>query len=367
MAFGLLFIVANPDLLASFGETMERLSTMIREWILLIAPSWPEALFWLAVLWIGVGLLRPVLTRALLEENSAATPAAATTPSQGPASLYAPFRNTLLTVVVLFAVYLVFEFVTLWFRVFPEGFYYSGYAHEGAAWLTVALALATVILSLIFRGRVLQDPRLRRLRWLAWVWSLQNILLAVAVYHRLSIYIGFNGMTRMRTVAVFAMSCVVAGFVLVVWKIIHNRDFVWLLRRHLWVLALAVYLFALTPVDAIVHNYNVRRILSGDLAPSVQICMHPISSEGVLTLVPLTQCKDEVIREGVCAMLAACHEEAEAVALKRRTLGWTTYQRADRELLEGLDAQSGTWTAYTNRQKRDAALKRFRNYAYQWW
>ena len=63
----------------------------------------------------------------------------------------------------LFAVYLALQFQTLWFRVFPKGFYYSGYAHDGAAWLSAALALATAALSAIFRGAVLQDPRLPRL------------------------------------------------------------------------------------------------------------------------------------------------------------------------------------------------------------
>ena len=368
LAFGLLFVVANPDLLVYFGDTIEWLATTLRDWILYVAPSWSEVLFWFAVLWISVGLLRPVVTRALLEEKpvaAAATPAGA--PSPGRALLYSSYRNTLVTVVVLFAVYLVFEYKTLWFRVFPEGFYYSGYAHEGAAWLTVALALATVVLSLIFRGRILQDPRLGKLRRLAWVWSLENILLAVAVYHRLYIYIGFNGMTRKRIVATFGISCVVAGFILVVWKIVRNRDFVWLMRRHLWALALTVYLFALTPVDTIVHSYNVRRVLAGDPAPSVQICMHPISSEGVLVLVPLTQCRDEKIREGVSAMLAGRHEEAEALARERQEQGWTAYQMADRLVLEGLRAESGTWARYTDPQQRDAALKRFRKYAYQWW
>ncbi len=174
-------------------------------------------------------------------------------------------------------------------------------------------------------------------------------------------------MTRKRVVAIFGMSCVVAGFILVVWKIVRNRDFVWLLRRHLWALALAVYLFALTPVDTIVHTYNVRRILSGDPAPSVQISEHPISSEGVLVLLPLTECRDEIIREGVCALLAGRHEKAEALARKREKQGWTTYQLADRHMLEGLSAQKDKWATFTDPQKRDAALKRFHDYAYPWW
>ncbi len=101
---------------------------------------------------------------------------------------------------------------TLWGREFPRGFHYSGYAHEGAAWLTLALAMATAGLSLVFAGRTLADPRLAVLRRWGNVWAIQNLLLAVAVYHRLHIYIGFNGMTRMRTVGIFGISCVVAGF-----------------------------------------------------------------------------------------------------------------------------------------------------------
>ncbi len=368
VAFGLLFIVANPDLLASFGETMEWLLTTLRDWILTVAPSWREVLFWLAVLWVAVGLLRPVVTRALLEENSAGAPAAPeTAASPVEAFFYAPFRNTLVTVIVLFAAYLVFEFATLWFRDFEEGFYYSGYAHEGAAWLTVALALATVILSLIFRGRILQDARLPRLRRLAWIWSLENFLLAIAVYHRMYIYVGFNGMTRMRTVGFFGISCVVAGFILVVWKIVRNRDFIWLLRRQLWALALTVYLFALWPVDAVVHSYNVQRILLGDPAPSVQISVHPISSEGVLPLLPLVECENAIIREGVRAMLAERQEKLEALARSRRQQGWTTYQLADRVVLEGLRRESGAWAEYQDRRKRRAALEQFDKYAYQWY
>ncbi len=70
-----------------------------------------------------------------------------------PRPLFLVLRNTLAVVILVYAVYLSFEFHTLWFRAFPKGFYFSGYKHEGAAWLTIGLALATSILSLIFRGR----------------------------------------------------------------------------------------------------------------------------------------------------------------------------------------------------------------------
>ena len=268
----------------------------------------------------------------------------------------------------MFAAYLVFEFSTLWCRVFPEGFYYSGYAHEGAAWLTVALALSTLILSLIFRGRILGDARLPRLRRMAWIWSLENLLLALAVYHRMNIYVGFNGMTRMRMVGIFGMTCVVAGFLLVICKIRRRHSFLWLMRRQLWALAITVFLFALAPVDAIVHNYNVRRILAGDPTPSVQISVHPISPEGVTELLPLVNCKDEIIRDGVKAMLAARLDKAAALARRHEKQGWTTFQIADRYMLHELRAGSDHWAEYQNdRQKRGEAIRRFKEYAYQWY
>jgi hypothetical protein len=372
-AFGLLFILANPNLLTLFGKGVEWLGNVLREYILDFAPSLWEVVFWIAVLWVVVGLLRPLVKRMSSYEQSlnAEADEADETAAAPPAPMYPAFRNTLVTVILLFVVYLAFEFNTLWFCVFPKGFYYSGYAHEGAAWLTVALALATGVLSLVFKGSVLRDPNLPTLRRLAWLWSFENILLAAAVYHRLYIYIGFNGMTFKRMIGIFGMSAVVVGFVLVVWKIVHNRDFIWLFRRHLWTLAIATYLFAIMPVDMIVTRYNVARILSGDPAPSVQISEHPehpLDSEGVVQLLPLLDCKDATIREGIAAMLAQRQAEARTLATERQKKGWTTFQLADRSVLESLDEAGNRWKQYTAAPaRRDAAFRRFRDYAYQWY
>ena len=384
VVFGAIFVVANPDVLGFVSERVEMVLTRVHDWLVYFSPL--EVLFWLAVFWIGMGLVRPLVPGV---RSSGDSPFAAVVPSdvvasegarevaggdivegevassQGP--MYAAYRNTLVTVIALFAVYLLFEFATLWFRDFPDGFYYSGYAHEGAAWLTLALALATVVLSLVFCGRVLDDPRLPILRRLAWVWSLENFILAMAVYNRLFVYVGFNGMTRMRIIGFFGISTVVVGFALVVWKIATDRDFLWLVRRQAWTLALAVYLFALTPVDTIVVSYNVASILAGDSQPSVQLVAHPISSEGVLRLQPLLECDDEMIREGVRAMLAEFDEEAQTLQRRRAREGWTSTQMADRVLLRRLGENRSRWDEYRDRDKRRDTIDAFHEYAYQWY
>ena len=293
-----------------------------------------------------------------------ATSAASQVVETAPRPLYLAWRNTLLVVILVYAIYLAFEFHTLWFRVFPKGFYYSGYAHEGAAWLTIGLALATSILSLIFRGRIVRDPRVRRLQLLATIWSVENLLLAAAVYNRLFIYVRFNGLTDMRIVGFYGVSAVVVGFLLVLLKIVRRHNFAWLLQRHLW-LGLAVYLYAITPVDALTTRYNVKRVLAGDLAPSVQISQHPISTEGLLMLEPLLSCSDEIVRKGVAALLDDCRVALEVLADK--SSHWTAYQLAETRFLNQARTDSAASIHFSNVAARRAAWQRFHDYAYQWY
>ena len=357
VVFGTLFILANPDLVKAVGIQFEQAVDAVLNWLKQF--SLLEIPFCIAAGWLVVGLLRP--DRREPEEWVVMVDS----DPPGPAPLYEAFRNTLVMVVGLFAVYLVFEFRTLWFREFPKGFHYSGYAHQGAAWLTVALGLATVLLSMIFQGRILRDERLGRLRTLAWVWSVENLVVALAVFHRLSIYVDFNGMTRMRMVGWLGIGSVVVGFLLVVIKITLHKDFRWLLRRELWTVSFAVYLYFIMPVDRWITQYNVRRIMAGDPAPSVQISEHPLSAEGYLQLKPLLNCDDSTIRLGIKAMLGERHLQAAQDHTRQRESGWTSRQLAEEQLFDQLESIPEIRNLDPTQRAADFAA--YRQYAYQWY
>jgi Arc/MetJ-type ribon-helix-helix transcriptional regulator len=147
----------------------------------------------------------------------------------------------------------------------------------------------------------------------------------------------------------------------------YGRSFAWLINRQLWTLAVAIYVYAVIPVDALVHNYNVKRVLAGDLAPSVQITVHPIDSGGILVLRPLVNCSDETIREGIRALLAERAIKGDETDRLRAAQNWTSFQLADRMLLEKLNANQSDWAQYRDTAARAAAIERFRSYAYQWY
>ena len=136
LAFGGLFVLANPDLLEWESEQWRIASHWARDWISSLDGL--EVAFCLFMMFIGAGILFPKWGRRLI--GGIDVTKQLTAPSQS--VLFPAFRNTLICLIGLFAVYLVFEFQTLWRREFPPGFYYAGYAHQGAAWLTVALGHA---------------------------------------------------------------------------------------------------------------------------------------------------------------------------------------------------------------------------------
>ncbi len=363
--FGSLFLLANPDLIRHVSTFLAELFERIRELLLWISPG--EVLFWCATVWITGGLLNAGIQLDPTETEAADIAIRAKDSSAAiEHSLYIPFRNTLVTLIVLFAAYLIFEFRTLWFRAFEPGFHYSGYAHEGAAWLTVALGLTTLTLSLIFRGTMIHDSRLPILRRYAWIWSCLNFLLAAAVYNRLLIYVDFNGMTRMRVVGFLGISAVIGGLILVLWKIVYQHNFRWLIRRQMCVPVFAVYLYMVVPVDILVHRYNVSRILAGSPEPCVQISEHPISEDAMPQLLPLLNSQDPLIRDGIRAMLWTKLQHM-SYSSEQSSQHWTATQFGRQLALRQLQSHREHLAAAGDTASAQAALQRFRTFAMQWW
>ena len=363
VVFGAIFVMANPDLADSVWRNgrlaWTRLSTAFQIF------SVGELLFWLFIAVLTLGLLQPLHNRFWKPAWATAMTPAIKEPSEAEIVAY---RNSLIAAVVLFAAYLIFEFRTLWFRDFPEGFYYAGYAHQGAAWLTIALALTSAMLSVMFRASTVHADRLARLRPLAWVWSAENLILAAAVYNRLWIYIQFNGMTRMRIVGLLGITAVVAGLLLMLRRLARSHDFFWLVQRYAWTVALAILAYLLLPVDMLVHSYNVRRVVAGDLPPAVQVVAHPIDSSGVLVLPAMIQSRDPVIRDGIRAMLAERHLAIDEDVQQQQDLGWTAFQLSDVWLKQHLARLEPQWSGLLDEpERRQRLIDRFREYAMQWY
>lgn len=268
--------------------------------------------------------------------------------------------NTLVAVNVLFLIYNAIDANTLWISgALPEGLSYSAYARQGTAWLTLALALTSLVLGAIFAGELnFLERSARPLRALAWIWLAQNLFLALGTCQRLRVYLDYNGLTRLRIVGAFGITLVVLGLMVVMIKVQGRRSFLWMLRRQTMAFALALLLLALTPLDLLCARTNTRRALAGQEAPLVQITTQAQSAEGLPELIPLLRHPKALVRQGVAAVLRRKQAEIEA----QLSEGWRGQEAAALSALAELAAFDDQLKALAPDDQREELEDLFRIY-----
>jgi Domain of unknown function (DUF4173) len=370
---GILFLF---PLIQSHPEMASNLGLLIRQWVDAI---WDYAkqmspVTALLVALVGILSLGVLLPRFAADDGSGATHPPLQTDAVCSWIAYLASRNTLIVVSCIFVWFLAIEIRATWFREFPEGFIYSTYAHQGAAWLTVALAMSTAAMSILFRPEMHQHPRIATLQRLAWFWSLCNVLLVIAVFYRLLIYVQFNGMTRMRIVGFVGVACVFTGFVIVNSRIMGQRSIASILHKQCWALVWSVYVLALLPMDSISHGWNCSRIRSGQLAPAVQLAVQTISDEGLLCIIPLVESEETEIRDGVSALLAQRYSLIQIQLSEpwsqhtERSIRWTQFQGSRFLLEQRLNSIVDHLQPFLESpQKRHAAITSFRDWTKPWY
>jgi hypothetical protein len=289
-------------------------------------------------------------------------------------------RNLLSVVIVVFALFLVLEFQSLWTKEFPKGFYYSGYAHQGAAWLTLTLAMSTGLFIVLFPVQLRSHSRARTLKYLALAFFALNLLLALAVYHRMNIYVNYNGLTRMRIVGYVGVSCVVIGFVLVLARVLAGKAWYWLVTRQIWTFLACLYLLALLPMDVMAHRWNLAQWKRGYEPPAVQLTHHPLSDEGLLVAMELLDQQDEQSRNWFMATLAQRALDSGRVKWKpdsdQELAGtprlmddsWGEYQGSTSLLEQAIKPHWDEILPFLkSSEERDRAIRQWKNWTYQWY
>jgi Domain of unknown function (DUF4153) len=327
-AFAMLFLLANTIVRRMAGNAwrsfFEFLDSHLFPLFEQFTPSMARLLFWVVCLSFVAALLRP-RREALPGEKALDTPTDADL-SKDTVHFQASL-NTLIAVNLLFLAYNAFDARYLVGEVsLPPGLDHSQYARQGTFWLTVALVLSTLVLGAIFRTSLRHHGRGKFLYRLAGLWCLQNFVLSLWVFRRLWIYIGYNGLTRMRIVGVFGIVLVIIGFVLVVMKVKRDHSALWLIRRQLAAFCLALVLLAVSPLDLVVWRVNVPLMLRDSQSrAAVQLAVQPISPEGLPALLPLLAHEEPIIAQGAAAILGEWYFETrtrEGQAIER----WTQYQ-----------------------------------------
>ena len=316
---------------------------LVGRWLLaatgsVAVPPAVRMLSWAVLLPCAVLLLRPAVWRSKKSEAAEMTGVAAT-------SSLDIARNALAALNVLFLAYNALDAKYLWAGSAPPGVTERAYAHEGAAWLTVAIAVLTVVVGVMFRGALAHDARARLLRTLAFVWLGQGVVLALGTYRRLFIHIGTSGLSSLRILGMVGTTLVVVGLLQVGLKLWRGRSLAWLLRRQLDAVVLGLLGFSLLPAHLISAPINVRHVMAHDYQALVNIEEEAREPESAAALLPMLGHDDERIRRGVAALLLNERDELRSRAarggLRDRELATTRALAALEAASPELDAVLG--------------------------
>ncbi len=138
----------------------------------------------------------------------------------------------------------------------PAGVTYAEYAHRGAypLVLTALLAAAFVLIAMRRASALNQD---RAIRWLIYLWLLQNMVLVFASIWRTNIYVAEYSLTYLRLSALLWMGLVLLGLIYIVVKIVLAKSSRWLIGVNLATAFALLYATCFVDLGRFIADYNV--------------------------------------------------------------------------------------------------------------
>lgn len=161
--------------------------------------------------------------------------------------------------VLLLAVNLIdFNFLWLHFQ-YKEGEPVHQMVHEGTELLIASIVLAMVILLFFFKGNLNFYKRNKWLKYGAYAWIIQNVILVCSVLLRDYYYIVKAGLAYKRIGVLFFLLMVLVGLITVFLKIWSRKTNYYLLRVNAWAGIVLLVLASTVHWDEFIVSYNLKR------------------------------------------------------------------------------------------------------------
>ena len=152
------------------------------------------------------------------------------------------------------------DVVYVWFGFnYKNNINLSEYVHDGISLLIFSIFLAMVLLLFFFRGNLNFYAKNKGLRFGAYAWLMQNLVLVVSVLFRDYYYIVHYGLAYKRIGVLIFLLLVLAGLVTVFIKIHQRKTDYFLWRVNAWVAIIILVISSCINWDESIAKYNLTR------------------------------------------------------------------------------------------------------------
>lgn len=190
-------------------------------------------------------------------------------PFFGTLDLKREYQAAVILFTLLNILFLVVNFIDVkwvWFQFYvQENFNLKEFVHEGVGWLIFTTLLSAGILLFYFRRNLNFYPGNNRLKQLATLWVIQNLILSISVAIRTFHYIHFHGLAPLRIGVLLFVSLIIVCFIFVGLKINNANTTGWVTK---WVSGYAMTLLgfgALVPWNHWIAEHNLAHEIRNEV------------------------------------------------------------------------------------------------------
>jgi len=157
----------------------------------------------------------------------------------------------------------------VWFGFsYSPNFDLKQFVHEGTYLLILSILLSIGIMIYFFRANLNFFSKNKTIKWLAYVWIVQNFILVISVAIRNLHYITYYGLAYKRIGVFFFLILVVLGLILLWIKIRKRKTFFYLVKTNLWAAYVLMVLVNFFDWDLIIARHNLAHPLSNNIETS---------------------------------------------------------------------------------------------------
>ena len=196
--------------------------------------------------------------------------------------------NTLLLIVNLT------DIIFIWFSPAPKSAWaLMQYVHEGTYLLIFAILLAMGVILILFRKNINFFPDNIQIRRLAYLWLIQNAVLAISVGMRNYRYIESYGLAYKRIGVFLFLILTIFGLITLYEKVSEKRTLHYVFHKNAWALYLVLLLASGVNWDVLISRYNITANNPNKI--DTYFLMHDVSDKNLFLLI---EHQEELKRSG---------------------------------------------------------------------
>ncbi len=166
---------------------------------------------------------------------------------------------------VMLLVVNVLDIIYLWVtKQLPEGMTLSDYLHQGTTTLIISIIFAILIILFYFRGYINFSEKNKSIKWLAFIWLLQNVFVLISTGYRNLLYVSEYNLTYKRLGIYIWLALTLIGLITTIYKLYGKKTNLYLIKANGWAFFIFFVLFACFNWDSVITKFNIQNSKSID-------------------------------------------------------------------------------------------------------